>query len=137
MKGDYDAIKDSSEKIADQDNTSGGQVKTENKLTTVWTLVNFESCQKPSLSTNDFKAVEGIFTRLEHLKKNIVKIEFGNYRSSRENDFFFHDLSVKFLVDTSRLWDSPRAYIWKFLGQDEWKLGDGTMITVNRIHVKH
>ena len=35
VKGDYDAIKDSSEKIADQDNTSGGQVKTENKLTTV------------------------------------------------------------------------------------------------------
>ena len=103
VKGDYVAIKDSSEKIADLDNTAGGQVKTENKLTTMRTLVNFEGCQILSLSTNDYQGVEGIFTRLEHLKKDIVKIEFGNYQSSRENDFFCHDLSVKVLVDTSRL----------------------------------
>ena len=81
--------------------------------------------------------MEGIFYRLDHLRKNIVKLEFGSYNTRSGNDVFCHDLQVKVAVDTSSLWDSARKYTWKFLGQDEWTLGDGTIVSVSRIHVKH
>ena len=80
--------------------------------------------------------MEGIFNRLDHLRKNIVKLEFGTYSTRSGNNVFCHDLHVKVSVDTSSLWDSARKYVWKFLGQDEWTLGDGTIVSVNRIHVK-
>ena len=107
------------------------------KVVTVWALVSLDSCLRSSLSSNDLKAVEGIFNRLDHLRKNIVKLEFGSYNTRSGNDVFCHDLQVKVAVDTSSLWDSARKYIWKFLGQDEWTLGDGTIFSVSRIHVKH
>ena len=52
------------------------------------------------------------------------------------NNVFCHDLSVQVLVDSSGLWEGARKYIWKFMGQDEWTLADGTIVNVNRIHVK-
>ena len=46
-------------------------------------------------------------------------------------------MSVSVEVDTSPLWDNARAYVWKFIGQDEWTFKDGMNVSVSRIHVKY
>ena len=78
--------------------------------------MKFDKSPHDVLSSNDLKTIEGIVNQHEHLRRNIRKLEL--------------------YVDTSSMWNSPRTYIWKFLGQDEWKLGNGTMVTICRIHVK-
>ena len=103
---------------------------------TVYATVNFDHSPQDVLSTNDFKTVEGIVNRHEHLQRNIKKLEFGSYDTGRVSDGYHHCLSLKLYVDTSCLWNNPRTYIWKFCGQDEWKMGNGTMVTINRIHMK-
>ena len=74
--------------------------------------------------------VKGIVHRNDHMKKNVKSIEFGEYKTfrSRQENLFDHSLWIRLLVDTSRLWEN---------GQQEWKLGDGTIMTANRIHVKY
>ena len=90
------------------------------------------------MKEQDFKYVESVVYRYDHLKQNVRKIEFGNYRTSVNNDkiTFDHSLSMKLIVDQSQLWSGARSYIWKFLGQYEWTKSDGTLMTINRIHVK-
>ena len=106
------------------------------KEETVWATVNLDNSSKSKLNVQDLNGIEGILTRYDHLKQNIVKIDFGHYSTSRTDDGFCHRLDVKLLVDVTRLWEHARPYIWKFLGQQEWRLSDGTLITFNRIHVK-
>ena len=103
---------------------------------TVWTLVSLDSCLRASLNADDLKAVESIFKRFDHLKKNIVELKIGTYSTRSGNGVYCHDLHVKVIVDTGGLWDGARKYIWKFMGQDEWTLSDGTIVSVNRIHTK-
>ena len=83
--------------------------------------------------------VKGIVHRNDHMKKNVKSIKFAEYRTfrSRQENLFDHSLWIRLLVDTSQLWENGRSYIWKHLGQQEWKLGDGTVVTANRIHVKY
>ena len=103
---------------------------------TVWALVTIDCSLQPNLSAQDLKRVEGILTRHDHLRRNIVKIDFGQYHTNRSDDGFCHKLDLKLKVDTSGLWENARPYIWKFFGQEEWKYADGMLITFNRIHVK-
>ena len=101
------SIEDSSEKNIGQDdiahvqNNADKSNGNESKPTTMWTLISLDKCGRSSLNSSDFRAVQEIFTRFEHLKKNIVKLEIGNFRSRRENEVFCHDLSMKVLVDSS------------------------------------
>ena len=76
--------------------------------------------------------------RNDHLRKNVKNIEIGECRTFKgsSGNSFDHDIWIKLKVDSSQLWESARSYIWKHLGQ-EWKLGDGTSVTANRIHVKY
>ena len=102
----------------------------------VYATVNFDHSPQDVLSSNDLKTVEGIVNRHEHLRRNIKKFEFGSYDTGRGSDGYHHRLSLKLYVDISCLWNNPRTYIWKFFGQDEWKMGNGTMVTINQIHIK-
>ena len=106
--------------------------------TIVHATVNFDSCLSRSLQVKDYQFVESIVSRYDHLKQNIQKIEFGACRTyvDKEKNAFNHSLAIKLFVDSSQLWQGARSYVWKFLGQDEWKKNDGTVLTVNRIHVK-
>ena len=103
---------------------------------TVWAQVSLEASQNPTFLAQDVKRVEEILTRYDHLRRNIVKIDFGQYSTTRNEDGFCHKLDLKLIVDTSRLWENARPYVWKFLGQQEWKYADGSLTTFNRIHVK-
>ena len=48
---------------------------------------------------------------------------------------FEHIVAVKLIVNTAQLWESPRSYIWKHLGNNSvWTRGNGTEIRLSRIH---
>ena len=67
----------------------------------------------------------------------VLQSDYGTYASRKCSDgTYHHALDIKLLVETTPLWESGRSYIWKFLGQNEWTIDGGTVITVNRIHVK-
>ena len=72
----------------------------------------------------DIKRVEEILTCYDHLRRNILKIDFVQYSTTRNEDGFCHKLDLKLIVDTSGLWENARPYVWKFLGQQEWKYAD-------------
>ena len=99
---------------------------------------NLDNCPRKSLSSKDLRGVIGIIHRYEHLKLNVKNVDFGDYRTYRSstNDRYDHSLWVILTVSTIKLWENARSYIWKHLGQNEWKIGDGTQLTMNRIHVK-
>ena len=99
---------------------------------TVHVKVNFENCQSQKLYQEHLQTIQEIVHRNDHLRKNVQNIEI------RESEHCYdHDIWIKLKVDSSHLWESARTYIWKHLGQQEWKLGDGTTVTANRIHVKY
>ena len=104
----------------------------------VYSKVNFDCCPNDKLSSSDLKTFEGILFRHEHLRRNIKKVEYGHYSTRKDSNdgLFTHVLDMRLVVDTTRLWETGRSYIWKFTGQDEWKLANGTMVSVNRIHTK-
>ena len=109
-------------------------------LVTVYANANLSQCSRVTLSDKDFRCLEGIYHKQDHLKRNLRNVEFGKCNTYRSNcgngQLFDHIVDVKFEVDPSRLWENARSYTWKHLGQYEWKLADGTLVTFNRIHVK-
>ena len=102
----------------------------------VWATASFVS-KNSTLSANDIKRAERILTRHDHLRRNFLKFDFGQYSSSCVNGGYCHSLDMKIVVDLSSLWENARPYVWKFIGQEEWKYSDGMCITFDRIHVKH
>ena len=104
----------------------------------VYVQVNLDNCPRKSLSSEDLRGVKGIIHRYEHLKLNVKNVDFGDYRTYRSstNDRYDHSLWVILTVNTIKLWENARSYIWKHLGRNEWKIGDETQLTMNRIHVK-
>ena len=73
----------------------------------------------------------------DHLRRNIEDVEFCNSSSRMcSNNLYQHNIDVVFLVRTGALWESPRSYVWKHLGQEGWRRGNGTTIHLSRIHQK-
>ena len=99
------------------------------------TVVIEDSCKKV-LEQADFIAIQELTFRENHLKENIKKLEFGQYSTKELRKGFKHSFQLIFTVGTANLWESPRGYIWKFFGRDEWKKKDGSRVTFNRIHSK-
>ena len=90
------------------------------------------------LTQADAKNLQDLIFRDRHLEQNILKLEFGGQVSRNlTNGKFKHTLEIKLFVSTNNLWEGPRSYIWKHLGQNEWKKGNGSSAVFNRIHVKN
>ena len=92
---------------------------------------------KKILSSAQINSLENLFLRENHLKENISRLEVDqtftrHFRSS----CFKHTIDFLIFVKNRKLWESPRTYIWKHLGQMEWKKENGTKVTFARIHVK-
>ena len=89
------------------------------------------------LTQADAKNLQDLIFRERHLQQNILNLEFGRQESRNvTNGKFKHTLEIKLFVSTKNLWEGPRSYIWKHLGQNEWKKGNGASAVFNRIHVK-
>ena len=102
----------------------------------VLATVVIEDSYKNKLEQADLLAVQELILRERHLKENIVKLELGQYFTKELRQGFKHSLQIILTVKTGNLWESPRGYIWKFLGKDEWTRKDGSRVTFNRIHSK-
>ena len=76
-------------------------------------------------------------TSKEHLQNNIKNIEY-THLSTREfrHGKFKHIVALKIHVKTSSLWESPRSYLWRHIGNDTWTRGNGSTINVTKIHQK-
>ena len=103
----------------------------------VYATAVIEDSPRESVTETDVKALENLVFRETHLKQNIARLQIGE-NSSRgfRNKRFKHTVQFLISVKTEKLWDSPRQYIWKHLGQLEWKKEDGTGVKFSRIHVK-
>ena len=100
-------------------------------------MVSFNNSPNSSLSKSDLKSLEGLIFRQNHMKENILKLEYGEYFSKKSrNQNFMHTIEIKLVVSTKKLWENARSYIWRHFGQSEWENKDGTKLTVNRIHMK-
>ena len=85
----------------------------------------------------DYQEIYNLVVKEHHMRNNIVDIKM-NHESSRKfrSNLFTHTVSMILTVKTATLWDSPRQYVWKHLGQNEWKKKNGTAIKFVKIHVK-
>ena len=72
------------------------------------------------------------------MKQNVRSIEFGQYDTHRSSDGqkYEHTLDLKLFVNTDKLCETPRSYVWRHMSQDTWTLQDESEITMTRIHVK-
>ena len=88
------------------------------------------------VTRSDLNFLEGLIFREQHLKENIRELEYGQHFSQEfgRNDFK-HTIELRIVIKTEKLWESPRSYLWKFLGQYEWTKGDGTKVLMNKIDV--
>ena len=136
---DKDVEYDCKDSNIQEDDSNDSKVDKTITETIVHAQIHFDQCQSSYLSQNHLQTIQGIIFRSDHLRRNVKHIEFGEnrtYRSDHENSFD-HQIWIRLQVDSSNLWENARSYIWKHLGQQEWKLGDGTIVTANRIHVKY
>ena len=85
----------------------------------------------------DYRELYDIVTKENHMRANITAVDI-NHQSTREfrSNLFTHTSSLLLTLKTASLWDSPRQYIWKHLGQNDWKKENGTSIKFVKIHVK-
>ena len=120
------------------DIVSANEVNNEKKEEVlVFATAVFESTSLQILTQNEANFIERLVFRENHLKQNIVKLDFGPQNCKKlDNKPYKHSLDLNLSVRTSKLWEGPRSYIWKHLGQFEWTQSDGTKVVLNRIHVK-
>ena len=106
-------------------------------IVTVYATATFEN--SPSRLTQDEVESLGRFiTNKEHLKRNIADVQVDHFSSQEVRaGYFKHTVQIKISVRTAGLWEGARSYIWKHLGDDSWERGNGTRITLGRIHQKY
>ena len=98
----------------------------------------FENSQNERLSREEIKSLEAVLLSKNHLKENILKLEEGQETNRRNKQGLFkHTLELRILVNTEKLWESARTYIWRNLGQNEWRKPNGAKLSLVRIHVKN
>ena len=98
----------------------------------------FVSSPSPSLTQDELESLGRFTTNLEHLARNIKNIIVDRTSSYRRGDGKYdHTANIRIFVRSEHLWQSARSYLWKYLGQDSWERGNGTSISLKRIHQKN
>ena len=89
------------------------------------------------LTNDEINSIMRFLTNRDHLQRNISNVDY-NYLSSEplRNCKFKHTVGLKIDVKTENLWEGPRSYLWRHVGQDLWSRGNGSIISVVRIHQK-
>ena len=90
------------------------------------------------LTSDEIDSIMRFLTNRDHLQRNIRNVDY-EYLSSDplRNCKFKHTVGLKIDVKTENLWEGPRSYLWKHVGQDLWSRGNGSVISVVRIHQKN
>ena len=87
-----------------------------------------------ALTDSEFRSLLKIFTHKDHLKNNIADIKYDHHSTCKSEERFKHVIAIKVYVETTRLWETPRHYIWRHMGQDTWETSLGASISFIRIH---
>ena len=111
------------------DDTFNDQKANTESLAAIHAVATFEKCTNGNLCQDDINSLMKFIHSEEHLARNVTQTE------TEQIDKW--EVAVKMLVLTNNLWESPRSYIWKHLGgQNFWDRSNGTKIKLVRIHVK-
>ena len=103
--------------------------ETTDELEIVHATAKFEDSPFREFQQDDIRALEKFICSEDHLTRNIANIEIDLKVNLEAH--------VKLHVRKKNLWESPKSYIWKFLGGDNhWARQNGTKIRMRRIHVK-
>jgi hypothetical protein len=103
----------------------------------VFTNAIFENSPHEVIVQDDLDSLEKILFGAKHLTENISKLDAGQKTSRKfRTGLNKHTLELKIVVKTEKLWESPRTYIWRNLGQDLWTKRNGTELKLTRIHVE-
>ena len=113
-------------------------VNTQPDVIEVFAEAVFECSPSPSLTQDELESLGRFTTSLEHLQRNIRNIVVDRHSSHGVYDGrFTHTANIRIFVRGENLWQSARSYLWKYLGQDSWERGNGTVISLKRIHQKN
>ena len=106
-------------------------------IVTIHATAVLEDSPFSTLMQEEVDSLVRFVTNKEHLARNIENIVY-DHLSSREfrSTRFKHTVALKLIVKTANLWEGPRNYLWKHIGQDTWTRGNGTLINIVRIHQK-
>ena len=106
-------------------------------VATVHATAFIENSPNVNFCQDELDSVIRFITNKEHLVKNVANITYCESSTRKqENGLFSHMVRLELLVKTESLWESPRSYLWKHVGQDQWERGNGSVITLKRIHQK-
>ena len=113
-------------------------VRTLPELIEVHATAIFDQSPTQYLAQEEFESLGRFITNLEHLQRNIKNVVVDSYSTSTLGDGKFkHTACIRIYVKSERLWESGRSYVWKHLGQDIWERGNGTCISLRKIHQKN
>ena len=106
-------------------------------IVTIHATAVLDDSPNVTLTNDDVDSLVRILTAKDHLNRNISNIEYSHL-SSREfrNKKYKHTVGLKIHVKTESLWEGPRNYLWKHIGQDCWDRRNGTVVTIVKIHQK-
>lgn len=104
----------------------------------VYALASFKNSPHASLTQDDLNSLGRFITSKDHLQRNIARVHYDTISSNgmNSNGTYSYTVQVKILVLRKHLWEGARSYIWKHLGSDIWERGNGTKISLSRIHQK-
>ena len=102
----------------------------------VHATATFEKSPFQSFSNEEWDSLLRCIVDKDHLKRNVVDVQCCGTSSRQAFEGFKHTVEVLIKVKTEALWESPRSYLWRHLGQDGWTRGNGTKISLTRIHQK-
>ena len=100
-------------------------------------LANIENSPNSMFSNDEWASLLRFLASKEHLQKNIADVRYCSASSRTiSSGRFMHAVKIEILVRTESLWETPRSYIWRNIGQDVWERSNGSSINLTRIHQK-
>ena len=123
-----DVCADESEKILDRGEQSA--------CVTLNATAVIENSPYGSFCQDEWESILRFATDKDHLKRNIENFKYCHSTTKRLQDAFVHSVNLEIQVRTTSLWETPRSYLFKHVGQDSWERGNGSTIRLTKIHQK-
>ena len=103
----------------------------------IYAIGVFDDSPDKDLGMDAIASLFKLIKHKDHLENNVERIEW-KHLSSREfrANKYKHTAEVIIHVKTASLWEGARSYLWKHLGGETWTRGNGTVISLAKMHQK-
>ena len=107
-------------------------------LITIHASAVIENSPYAEFMEEEWQSLNRFIISKEHLQKNVASVRHCESISSESpGGRFRHVVRIQIDVRTESLWETPRSYLWRHIGQENsWNRSNGTIITLTRIHQK-